>query len=193
MKPLALTTAGAMLLAFAGFGVACNDSDGSSLTLEEYFQQIDAIQNDNDAQFATQEASVQEPAPDATGEERAQLFKDSLSSSAAILTDSAEAAADIDAPDEVADEHDEIVAAINELVDAVEAVEVPDTLTFEELAQSDSTFFSGQELNDAFDHLTTACNALEAIAADNGITVDLACDARGLVRPHIARSTRTRP
>jgi hypothetical protein len=193
MKPFALIAAGALLLAFAGLTAACNDDGGGGLTLEEYFQQIDAIQNDNDAQFAELEGSANEPAEDPTEEELAQLFKDSLSSSAAILTDSAEAAADIDAPDEVADEHDEIVAAINELVDAVEAVEVPDTLTFEELAQSDSTFFSGQELNDAFDHLTTACNALEAIAADNGITVDLACDARGLVRPHIARSTRTRP
>ncbi|MEX2160249.1 MAG: hypothetical protein WEB04_12685 [Dehalococcoidia bacterium] len=166
-----------VVLTIAALGAACSDDGGGkTLTLDEYFQQLDAIQNENDATFATQEASAEEPAEDASGEELAAFLRDSVTESADTLRDTGSKGGDLEPPDEVADAHDDIVAAINTAADALDAAadDVPDTLTIEELA--DGTFFDDEALNAAFDGITTACNALEAIATENNITVDLACD-----------------
>lgn len=165
----------AVLLACAAFAVACSDGGGGALTLEEYFQKLDAIQEGNDATFATQEASAPEPSPDASGEDLAALFRDSVTVSASTLRDAGTAADDLEPPDEVADAHADIVAAINGAADALDSAAdaIPDTLTREELDSGE--FFNNEDLNAAFDAITTACNALEAIATANNITVDLAC------------------
>lgn len=173
-----LTICGAVAVLFlTAFAAACSDSDGGTLSLDEYFQKIDEIQNDNDAKFATEEASAGEPAADASGEELATFLRDSVTNSASTLRDAGTAAGDLEPPDEVADAHNDIVAAINAAADALDAAadDVPDTLTLEEL--TNSTFFNDEDLNAAFEGVTTACNALEAIATENNITVDLACGA----------------
>jgi hypothetical protein len=173
MKSLAMLATAALLAGLASFGVACSSSS-SALTLEEYFQKIDEIQNDNDATFATQEASRADPAADASGEELAAFFSDNVTSSADVLRDTAAKADDLEAPDEVAADHDDIVAALNASVAALDdmADSIPDSMTTTELEQA----FNSDALNAAFDDLATACNALEAIATANNITVDLACD-----------------
>jgi len=176
MKSLAMLGAAALLVGLAAFGVACKNGGGGGLSLEEYFQKIDEVQNNNDATFATQEASQGEPSADASGEELATFVRDSITASADTLRDTVGKANDIDPPDEVADPHAGIVAAINDAVTALDdmAGSIPDTVTLADLEQG--TFFDNEDLNAAFDSLATACNALETIAADNNITVDLACD-----------------
>ena len=175
MKSLAMLAAAALLVGLAAFGVACKNG-GGSLTLEEYFQKIDEVQNNNDATFATQEASQGEQSADASGEELATFVRDSITASADTLRDSAGKADDIDPPDEVAGPHADIVAAINNAVTALDGMadSMPDTVTLADLEQG--TFFDNEELNAAFDSLATACNTLEEIATANNITVDLACD-----------------
>ena len=177
MKSLAMLAAAALLVGLATLGCGLRNS-GGGLSLEEYFQKIDEVQNNNDATFATQEASQDEPSADATGEELAAFLRDSITSSADVLRDSAADADDIDAPDEVAGPHADIVAAVNDAVAALDdlADAVPDTLTLADLENPDAEFFNSEALNTAFDSLATACNTLEQIAADNNITVDLACD-----------------
>ena len=168
----------AVVLALAAVAFACGGGGDGKLSLDEYFQKIDEVQENNDATFATQEAEAGEPSADATGEELAQFLRESVTSSAATLRDSGAAAADIEPPDEVADAHADIVAAINDLVAAIDdmADSVPDTLTLAELENAGATFFNSDELNAADEQFVAACNALEEIASDNGITVDLACE-----------------
>jgi len=166
-----------LLLGLGALGAGCGLSGGSdAISLDEYFQKIDEVQENNDATFATQEASAEEPSADATGEELAQFLRDSVTASAATLHDSGAAAGDIEPPDEVADAHADVVAAINDAADALDGIadSIPDSLTLAELEQG--TFFDSEDLNAAFDSLATACNTLEEIATANNITVDLACD-----------------
>jgi hypothetical protein len=173
MKSLAMLAAAALLVGLATFGVACSNGS-SALTLEEYFQKLDKIQNDTDATFATQEASTGEPAEDASGEELASFLRDSATSSVDILRAAAADVDDLEPPDEVADAHGDIVAAINGLVAALDGVadSIPDTLTS---AEADA-LFNSDELDAVDEQFVAACTALEALAADNNITVDLACD-----------------
>lgn len=180
MKFLTICAA-TIVLAIAALGAACSViglDGGGTLSLDEYFQQLDAIQNENDATFATQEASAEEPSEDASGEELASFLRDSFTQSADTLHDSGSKAADLEAPDEAADLHDDVVAAINAGADALDEVadSIPDTLTLEELENSGDTLFGDEAVNAAFEDLAVACNALEDLAAENDITVDLACD-----------------
>jgi len=175
MKSLAMLAAAALLVGLATFGVACKNG-GGGLSLEEYFQKLDSVQEQADATFATQEASTGEPSQDASGEELAAFLRDNVTSSADVLRDAAADVNDLEPPDEVADAHSDLVAATNDLVAAFDdmAGSVPDTLTLAELEQG--AFFNSDELNAADEQFVAACNALEQIASDNGITVDLACD-----------------
>jgi len=174
MKSFALVAAIVVLIGLAAFGVACKNGGGGGLSLEEYFQQLDKIQNDTDATFATQEASTDEPAEDASGEELATFFRDSITGSLEVLRGAAADVGDLEPPDEVADAHDDFVAAINDLVAAIDDVvgSIPDTMTF---AEADA-IFNSDDVNAADEQFTAACNAMEAIAADNDITVDLSCE-----------------
>ena len=179
MKRWILIMGAVLLLGLGALGAGCGLSGGSdAISLEEYFQKIDEVQENNDATFATQEAEAGEPSADATGEELAQFLRDSVTSSAATLRASGAAADDIEPPDEVADAHADVVAAINDAADALDVIadSLPDTLTLAGLEDPEAPFFASEELNAAFDSLATACNTLEDIAAANDITVDLACD-----------------
>ena len=177
MKSLAMLAAAALLVGLATFGVACKNG-GGGLSLEEYFQKLDSIQEQADATFATQEASTGEPSQDASGEELAAFLRDNVTSSADVLRDAAADVDDLEPPDEVTDAHNDLVAAINDLVAAFDdmADSVPDTLTLAELENAGSTFFNSDELNAADEQFVAACNALESVGADNNITVDLACE-----------------
>jgi len=178
MKSLAMLAVAALLVGLATFGVACKNGGGGGLSLEEYFQKLDNVQEQADATFATQEASAGEPSADASGEERATFLRDNVTSSADILRAAAADVNDLDPPDEVADAHSDLIAAVNDLVAAFDdmADSVPDTLTVAEMENAGTTFFNGAELNAADEQFVAACNALQAIAADNNITVDLACE-----------------
>lgn len=168
-----------VVLATAALGAACNDDGGkTTLSLDEYFQQLDAIQEQADATFATEEASTGEPAADASGEELAAFLRDNLSSTVDVVRAAAADVDDLEPPDEAADANSDFVEAINSTGDALDAVvdSIPDTLTLAELENADTTFFNSDELNAADEQFATACNALEQVASDNGITVDLACE-----------------
>ena len=175
MKSLAMLAAAALLVGLATFGAACKNG-GGGLSLEEYFQELDSIQEQTDATFATQEASAGEPAADASGEELTAFFRDNITGSADILRGAAADVDGIDPPDEVADAHSDLVATTNELVAVLDdmADSIPDTITLADLEQG--TFFDNEELNAADEQFLAACSALEQIASDNNITVDLNCE-----------------
>lgn len=178
MKVLTILAATVLLAVVAIGAVACSDDSSDTLSLEEYFQKIDSVQNDVDAGFATQEASASEPAADASGEEIAAFYRDNITTNAELLRDGAKALDDVEPPDEAAEAHAAIVAALNAAADALDtgAEGIPDSATMEELDALGETIFNSEELNAAFQGITDTCNALEQIATDNGIEVDLACD-----------------
>ena len=178
MKTWVTLGAAVLLLLLGAVAASCKDGKGGGLSLEEYFQKLDSIQEQADATFATQEASTGEPSQDASGEELAAFLRDTVTSSADVLRDAAADVNDLEPPDEVADAHSDIVAAINDLVAAFDdmADSVPDTLTLAELENAGATFFNSDELNAANEQFLAACTALEQIASDNSITVDLACN-----------------
>lgn len=166
-----------VVLAIAGLGAACSDDDSgkTTLSLDEYFQQLDEVQNDTDARFAELEEPT--PAPDASDEERADLLRENLQEWVDILRDAAEAAGDLEAPDEVDQAHNDLADGAGATADAIQSVidDLPDALTLAELESGE--FFDTPDLNAASMSIDEACVALQQIAADNSIDVDLECSA----------------
>ncbi len=179
--PLALIAA--LLLAFGVFAVACDGSSdntsGELLTIEEYFQRHEALSHevaerggDVQAQFADEAESAD------SQEERFEPFleayQDFVNESLTIFTGFVDGIRDLDPPAELADAHKEFVeagddnlAAAQNLVDQVEAVE--SEADFDALSEDGNAAEAGIRFNDA-------CLALQDIADENGIDVDLACD-----------------
>ena len=175
MKFFALSVTALVFLALGVIASACGDDGGGGLSLEEYFQQADELQNQADAQFAEQE-SGSEPEAGATDAELADFARQSIESSTDILSDAAEAFGDLDPPSEVEDAHARLVEALSDGADAIQAVadDLPDALSMADLEGLDARFDS-EGLNDAFMRLDEACVDLQTIADDNSIDVDLEC------------------
>lgn len=168
----ALATIG---LALALFSSACNgdgddggsDGDGDPLSLEEYFAQV----QEADSSFSS--------STDELGEQFEELSADQVSEAAdlldqqlSLLSDFADELDAIEAPEEVAELHDETVDALRGYAE----VFGPAVDEFREAPTIDEGFASFAEVDQAT--LETAqgnCLELAQIAADNSIEVDLSC------------------
>ena len=95
----------------------------------------------------------------------------------AIAADFGSALDDLEPPAEAETAHNELVAAVGPIPALFNDVaqQVPDTVTLEESENYDP--FPGGEGTEPLQRLDEACAALEQVAADNGIEVDLACEA----------------
>jgi hypothetical protein len=153
-------------LALVAMGGACTSSGGGALTLEEYFRELDLLDEAFSQASDEVDGKIQETQDvgEAHGymEEQVTAFEDFL-----------EGLQDLDAPDEVADPHADAIAGIDlfidELSSAVDAA--ASATTFDELfAPFESIDSTGIE------QAIAACVELEQIAADNNIEVDLDCD-----------------
>ena len=174
---LAFVAAG-LAVALAVAAIGCKNGGSDTINLDDYFKQLDELQNGIDASFEAQDAASQDPAADATGEELAAYLRENITASVEILEEGATDAADIEAPADLQDEHDALTAAIGDSAAALQDVadSVPDSLTMAELEAADVTYFSDEALSTAFDRIGETCNVLQAVAVDNDIVVDLACD-----------------
>ena len=188
MRSFVLTTAGGISLVLATLAAACGGG-GGALSLEEYFQELDTIQNEADERFVAQEEESGEPAEDASEEELADYAREAVGETVTIQRDAANAAGDLDPPDEVEGPHNDLVDALQELTDAVQTVvdEIPDTLTMADL-EGLYARFDTPELNEPFMAFDEACVALQSIADENEIDVDLECgedegDGTGVATP----------
>jgi hypothetical protein len=168
-----LFAAGAMglLLAFGVVAGACKNGGGSggdALTLEEYFQQLDEAENGfrekdgplNDQLSALDDSTVDQ-APDLLEQvqEAINEFVDALEG--------------IEPPDAAATAHQETVAGFQQLSGLFEEAlpQVKDATTLEEAFAP----FSTDEFMSISDSLDGTCAALQGVADDNDITVDLGC------------------
>jgi plastocyanin len=145
-------------LALVGALAACGGDD--ALSDEEYFQKMDEIDKDLDAQF--EEAFS---AQDATALEVRDAF-------AAAVDSAREQYSDVNPPSDLEDEHEELLAAIDEFDNALGAVEIDADAPAEDF----EAVFAEEELSAADDRVTNAFCAVQDAAAEKNIEADVGCD-----------------
>lgn len=159
---------GVGVLAVMSVGVSACSSGGGKLSLEEYFEKLEEIDNKS-----TEET-------DALGErlgntEDVEEIKDAFAEFPAIIDEFLDDLEGLEPPDEAADAHDEAVEAGRAFQDEFDKL-LDDLQDAESL---DDLF--GITENDAFNEadqaFTDACNELQSIADDNGIDVSLDCES----------------
>jgi hypothetical protein len=157
----------ALLLAVGAIAAACGGEE--QLTLEEYFPQLDALAENTNAQLDALEAKYPQAFqdPDQT--------RDALEEANVILNDAFGQLDDMNPPDEVKESHDEFResvearrAVLQAISDQLVEVESPSELLQALEPQAD-------EIDAANARIEAACLALQGIADDNGIVVDLEC------------------
>ncbi len=172
MKSL-VALAAALLLAFGAVAAACGGGGGNGPSLEEYFQQVDTAQNEVDRQFE-EFFTEEEPGPDASGEEVAAFARELAATFVSILQDAQDTFGGIEAPAEAEGAHNDLVQAIQDAREAIEAAvdDLPTTLSLEEL----ETFEPFESATDALTRVEEACVELQTLADQNNISVDLMCE-----------------
>jgi hypothetical protein len=162
----------AALAVAAALLVSCSGGD-DALSLDDYFEQLAAI----DARFEEDGDAIDDPfdtPADASLEDRQARIEDARGSLEPVFEQYEESLADLDPPDEVRDQHDNYVAAMDAFIEAFEQ-----WLTDLEDAPSNEEFDALLEavpVGAAAERAVDACNELQSIADDSDINVDLKCD-----------------
>jgi hypothetical protein len=156
--------AGLLSIGMVAGGCIIGLGGGDTLSLDEYFTQLDKHQDDFDAALA----EVPEEDPQ-TVDEAAEQF-------AAVtdgFADFANNLEDMNPPDEVADAHDATLAGLQDWVevlnDATDDVASAETI-------DDALVLLNDLDSSSVDAALEGCRDLQQIADDNSIDVDLACD-----------------
>ena len=148
----------ALMLALSA---ACGSDD--SLTEEEYFQKMDEIDKDLDAQF-----------DDVFGGEDA-TAGDVRDGFAAAVDSARQQYGDVKPPSDLEDEHDELLVAIDEFGSALDDAEINADAPAEEF----EAVFAEDAVSAANDRVTNAFCAIQAVADEKGIEADVGCDEGG--------------
>ncbi len=158
-------------LALGAVAVGCGGAT-KELTLEEYFERIEALSDEADERFEPLvEALDQEFESEADQIEATRVF---FNADIPILRDFVDALDDLDPPTEVEEPHEEAVAGGVELVEFLQDFidrfsDVESTSELEELLDA-------PDLEAASGRFDRACLSLQDIADANGIAVDLDCE-----------------
>lgn len=177
MKPhlFLILFSAALLLALGTIAAACGD--GNELTLEQYFQRIDALGNDLDEELNRLNEEFEETVEEAESEEKVvDAFRNFLDPQPRLFEDFVGELESIALPSEVEDAHNEMVAIQAEGLELLEdlnerAQRFESASDVEELVAE----LEGPAFTAIGDQTEQACFALEAIADANGINVDLEC------------------
>lgn len=157
-------------------GGACGGG-GSELSLEDYFQQMGAIAQELDKNTSDLAQKYDEDVNAAADEEEAlrltaQFFEDGAKETRAAL----DKVKKLNPPSQARDEHKEFVAAGEALValfpDVIQRAR--DAKSAEDI-QALADDLNGPPFSDASNRSDEACFALQKIADDNNIDVDLTC------------------
>src|SRR3990170_1875325 len=172
MKRLWMAAPLAALVLVGGSAAAACAGGGGELSLQEYFQRLDRIQNDLDQR----QADIESESPEALGE--VEPIKDASQSFLALLKEALDDVDSLNPPAEAQEAHDEFVSAIEKLVEVnegltqrIEAIE-----SRSELRELFIQLENDPEFSAAGEGVGKTCKALQDIAKDNGIGVDLACE-----------------
>jgi len=157
----------------AGAEQPTEETDAPSSDLEEYFQDLDAAENElRSGQASTDEtfAAIDDSTPP---DEVIAAFEEAK----AVVDEFIAGMQDLDPPSEATAAHEETIAAfqvVSGIVsDAIDVVEGGGT------AQEAAVLLSSPEATEADTALDATCNALQSIADSHGIAVDLRCDVGG--------------
>ena len=139
---------------------------GSSSSLEGYFQTLNSVQEEISAQYST----ISTQYPQAFQDKQETL--DYLDASIVVWGDGAEKLKAIDPPGAAQQGHDGLVQATDDVRGAFEglrpgAEDAADATALQDLLNNADTA--------AFANFTTACQALQDLADQNSIAVQLAC------------------
>ena len=158
---------GSLLLA------ACGGGDGEELSLDEYFQQLDSIEEG----IKTGIGGLDEASAGVIGEdlEATRVYVDGYQG---IVGQAVNDMKDLDPPSEVGDAHDEFVAALSgmlpvweDLSERLADLESPSGV--QELLVEAGAEPASQEASERF---ADACSELQGIADEKGIAVTLDCE-----------------
>lgn len=169
LLPLALIAA--LLLAFGTIAMACGDG---GLSLEEYFdrmaaaneqidQQLEALENPTDREFASDE-------------EELAAIQGFYNAVPPLIRDFISDLEEIDPPAEVEDAHKEVVEAARVSAEEwkVQADQLNEAESLRDLMAK--LFVENPAFTASGERFDEACLAVQAIADENNIDVDLDCD-----------------
>ena len=199
-RSLAFSLVVVLLLTFGLVAAACSDDDGNgedtpaadteepsdgeptepdageptgasepSPDLEAYFAELDEVEDQFRIGQASSQADFTSVVETTPLEDVITLFEELQD----VIDEFVAGLEGIDPPDEAAAAHEETIAgfqAISQLIDeAIAAVEGDGT------ADELFAFFDSEEATQASDALDATCEALQTLADDNAISVDLSC------------------
>jgi len=170
-------TVALLVVAMFALGVVASACDGDGgddeLTLEEFFQELQALDDELEAQFAELEEPFEALGEDSSVDEAADI----LQQQADLIQDFVDRLDDLNPPDEAADLLDEAVSAGRAAADAFQNA-IDDARDAESLDELFGVFETG-DIDAAFERFDEGCLDAEQLAADNDITVDLNCGDEG--------------
>jgi hypothetical protein len=164
----------ATLLTLGAVAVGCGGTE--ALSAEEYFNRLEAIANETQEKESAAQPSEEDSAsltPDEVKERGAKF----LNSSAAINEDALKKVEDLKPPDDLQEAHGRLVAAEDDMAKrfrdfAAEVRDIP--------PEDVEDFFNSQVfVESTFADFDAACSALQDLADDKDIDVDLSCEPEG--------------
>ncbi len=164
----------AALTALALATNACGGGD--ELTLEAYFQQLDSIFRNSDARLAEISADLDEAQQnDLSDADQAAAFREAFVRSNKVFEDAINELSDLDPPVEAAQAHVSFLEATVKIHELSQEI-VDDLAGLETVDAIDAYFADRQaETSAATKRGDDTCLALQKIADDKRIDVDLAC------------------
>ncbi len=158
-----------LALAVAGLAMGCSDDGGGELSIEDYFEKLEAL--DDEQQAASDE--LDKELDDLGDDVSTDAFADTFEKQVKLLETFADDVDDLDPPAEVKDAHDRVVSGLRGARDQFDTI-------IETIRDADSVDEAFNSLDDAafseIEKATEACRELETIAADHNIEVDFDCD-----------------
>ncbi len=158
---------GSLLLA------ACGGGDGEELSLDEYFRQVDSIEEG----IKTGTAALDESSVGVIGEE-VEATRAYIDGYQGIVEQAVNDMKDLDPPSEAGDAHDEFVAALSGMLPLWQ--DLSDQLKDIETTSEMQTLLMGTQAEEpwleATQRFADACLDLQGIADEKGFDIDLECE-----------------
>jgi hypothetical protein len=168
----------ALSLGVSGIGVACGGGGEERLSVEEYFQKLQTISDDLEKQGATLDSEFEAAFGSGTSDEvDIDAIRKTFGQGATAFKDALNDVESLEPPSSVENAHDGFVAEMRVRTDLIEsladrAAEAESASDLEEVFVA----FEGPEFETQAVRFSDACHALEGLAADNGIQVQLNCE-----------------
>lgn len=170
----AASAVAAAVLVVGGVLAGCGgDSGGEEITLQEFYQRLDEIFDGVDERFEALEEECR--AADASEEAQIESARCFFATSAEVFDESLDGIRDLIPPTEAEDAHREYLASGAEVSRFVEEFLAgpTDVGSVTELDE----FLADPELEQASERFDNACYALQAVADENEVDIDLGCES----------------